>query len=157
MTQIKWLGKLRLRLEGLTDSVSRYPVTAAFLAAAAILVAVRIQIHTDYTKYIWTCAVGAVLGAAAQMIWERFFRGQPSRLLFMGAAAAIAAGYYLIIRSVPPRSMELEIRTSVALFALLMAFIWVPSIKSRVTFNESFMVVFKSFFQSVFYSAVSVS
>src|SRR5690606_20333630 len=45
-------------------------------------------------------------------------------------------------------------KTGVAIFALVMAFIWVPSIKSKITFNESFMSVFKAFFITVLFSAV---
>ena len=50
--------------------------------------------------------------------------------------------------------MELTIRTSVALFALLFAFIWIPVIKSKVSFNQSFMISFKSIFNSGFFSGV---
>uniref|UniRef100_UPI00313D70D8 DUF4153 domain-containing protein n=2 Tax=Bacillus sp. OTU2372 TaxID=3043858 RepID=UPI00313D70D8 len=41
-----------------------------------------------------------------------------------------------------------------AMFALLWAFIWVPVIKSSSSFNKSFMITFKSFFISLFFSAI---
>jgi hypothetical protein len=72
----------------------------------------------------------------------------------MGAAVLLTAGYYLIIMPAPKLGMEIGIRTSVALFALLIAFIWVPVIKSRVSFNESFLVAFKSFFNSLLFSGI---
>ena len=72
----------------------------------------------------------------------------------MGVVVLLTAGYYLIIMPAPKLSMEIEIRTAVALFALLIAFIWVPVIKSKISFNKSFMISFKSFFNSLFFSAV---
>ena len=59
----------------------------------------------------------------------------------MGVVVLLTAGYYLIIMQAPSLSMEIEIRTAVALFALLIAFIWVPVIKSKISFNKSFMIV----------------
>jgi hypothetical protein len=153
---MNWVQKIQGRLKGLTDSIIRYPLAVAFLVALAALIAVRINTHADYTKYILTCGVGAVLGAALQMAWERFFHRLSERLLLMCGGVALVAGYYLLIRPAPELGMEPRIRTWVALFALFIAFIWVPVIRSRVSFNESFMVVFKAFFQSVFYGAVTM-
>jgi len=50
--------------------------------------------------------------------------------------------------------MSVNIRTGVALFALLIAFIWIPAIKSKVSFNKSFLISFKSFFIAAFFSGV---
>ena len=44
----------------------------------------------------------------------------------------LTAGYYLIILPASTLSMEIMIRTAVALFALLFAFIWVPLLKVRL-------------------------
>src|SRR5690606_10259219 len=77
-----------------------------------------------------------------------------ARLAFLAAVLVLTAGYYLVIKQAPELSMELVIRTSVALFALLIAFIWIPAIKSKITFNQSFMITFKSLFNSLFFSGV---
>lgn len=151
---MKWAEKLRHRFKGLTGSIARYPLTAAFLVAAAVLIAIEINTDKDYSKILLTCAVGAVLGATLQAVYERFFEKVSARLILMGGCIVLTAGYDLIIRSAPKLSMEIGVRTSVALFALLIAFIWAPVIRSRISFNDSFMVVFKSLFHSVFYSAV---
>ena len=66
----------------------------------------------------------------------------------------LTAGYYLIILPASTLSMEIMIRTSVALFALLFAFIWVPVIKSEIRFNNSFMIAFKAFFNTLLFSVV---
>ena len=149
----RFLGPL-YRLKGLTTSVLRYPLTTAFLVVAAVLTAMLINKNVDYSKYLFTCAVGAILGAALQALYERFFEKFSSRILLLGAAALLTGGYYLIIHSAPGIGEEIAIRTSVAMFAVLIAFIWMPVIRSRITFNESFMAVFKALFQSAFYSAI---
>lgn len=149
----RFLGPL-YRLKGLTTSVLRYPLTTAFLVVAAILTAMIINKDVDYSKLLFTCAVGALLGAALQALYERFFVRLSSRILLLGGAALLTGGYYLIIHSAPEIGEEIAIRTIVALFAVLIAFIWMPVIRSRITFNESFMAVFKALFQSAFYAAI---
>lgn len=149
----RFLGPL-YRLKGLTTSVLRYPLTTAFLVVAAVLTAMIINNNVDYSKYLFTCAVGAILGAALQALYERFFVKLSSRFLLLGGAALLTGGYYLIIHSAPEIGDEIATRTIVAMFALLIAYIWMPVIRSKITFNESFMAVFKGLFQSAFYSAV---
>lgn len=148
------LSRLLNQLKGLTNSVIRYPLTAAFLVVAAILTAIVINTQNDYWKYLLACAVGATLGITFQAAYERFFLKQSARFLAMGLAVILTVGYYLIIRPAPEVGDEIGTRTAVAVFALVIAFIWVPVIRSRITFNESFMAVFKAFFQSLLYSAV---
>lgn len=151
---MKSLTKLLTGLKGLTDAVFRYPATAVFLLADAVLIAIQISTDTDYQKYIIACSVGAVLSIAFQALYERFFNHQRTRIMLMAAGALLAAGYYLIIMPAPELGTEIYVRTWVTVFALTIAFIWCPVIKSRVTFNESFMATFKAFFQSALYSAV---
>lgn len=151
---MKNVKKLQDRLRGLNDAFARYPATALFLLAAAVVNAIAINSEKDYGKLLITFAVGAFLSAVAQAAYERFFEKTGRRMVLIGAAMLLTAGYYLIIRPAPELSLEIHIRTSVALFALLVAYIWVPSIKSRIDFNGSFMIVFKSFFNSLFFSGI---
>jgi hypothetical protein len=151
---MKWLKKLQVRLAGLTDAIARFPLTTLFLLAAAILNAYMIGADQNESKYLMTFVLGAFLGAVAQVAYERFYSKQSFRLMFMGAAILLTAGYYLIIRSLPTLGLEIQIRTYAALFALLISFIWIPTIKSDFSFNKSFMISFKSFFNSLFFSGV---
>ncbi|WP_338450795.1 DUF4153 domain-containing protein [Niallia oryzisoli] len=148
------IKRLLNRFRGLADAIARYPLTSIFLSLAAIVNAVDISSEKDYSKLLLTFVVGAFISAVLQITYERFFLRQSSRLLLISAASVLTAGYYLIIKPAPQLSMEINIRTSVALFALLIAFIWVPVIKNRVTFNKSFMIAFKSFFHSLFFSGI---
>ncbi|MGG3467068.1 DUF4153 domain-containing protein [Neobacillus pocheonensis] len=151
---MKWVRKLQDKLTGLTDAITRYPLTTLFLIGAAIIDAYMISTGKDNPKFLLTFIVGAFLSAVSQVVYERFYSKFSIRLVLMGLVVLLTAGYYLIIRHAPTLSMEVEIRTIVALFALLIAFIWVPVIKSPISFNTSFMIAFKSFFNSLFFSGV---
>lgn len=151
---MRGVRKLQDKLTGLTDAIARYPLTTLFLIGAAFIDANMISTHKDNPKYLLTFIVGAFLSAVSQVAYERFFSKFSTRMVLMGVVVLLTAGYYLIIMQAPTLSMEIEFRTNVALFALLIAFIWVPVIKSPISFNISFMIAFKSFFNSLFFSGV---
>ena len=123
---MKAIGKLKDRLKGLTDAIARFPLTTVFLLAAAIINAYDISTEKTISKYLLTFVVGAFLSAVAQVAYERYFSKFSTRIVLMGVVILLTAGYYLIIMQAPSLSLEIEIRTAVALFGLLIAFIWVP-------------------------------
>lgn len=152
---MKVFSLLKKRLSGLTDAIARYPLTSLFLLAAVFINAFDINItEKDYQIYLFTMLIGAFLSALVQAAYERWYSKGSSRFLLMGLAILLTAGYYLIVKSSEGQMMELSTRTYVALFALLIAFILIPVIKSEISFNKSFMVSFKSFFISLFFSGV---
>ncbi|EKN70838.1 hypothetical protein BABA_03204 [Neobacillus bataviensis LMG 21833] len=138
----------------MTDAIVRFPLTTLFLVGAAAINASTITAGKHQSILLVTFVVGAFLSAVFQVDIERFSSKTSTRFLFMILVILLTAGYYLIIRPAPTLSMEIEIRTAVALFALLIAFIWVPVIKSEISFNQSFMIAFKSFFNTLFFSGV---
>lgn len=151
---MKLLEKIREKLSGLVEALARYPFTVAFLVAAAAVNALAIQMDEDYTRYLLTFLVGAFLGFALQAGWERFFDRRTDRIVAMAVGVVLTLGYFVIVRQYTSTTMETWIRTAVALFALLIAYIWVPTIKSETTFNSSFMATFKAFFNSLLFSGV---
>lgn len=151
---MKWMKSIVNKLKGLSNSVTRYPLTVVFLIIAAVFVTMQISSNNDYSKWIAACAVGAVLSITFQAVYERFFEKLSIRILLMAIGLILSIGYYFIIEPASTFSMEIGIRTVIALFALLIAYIWVPAIRGKVNFNESFMAVFKALFQSAFYSGV---
>ncbi|WP_169797610.1 hypothetical protein [Neobacillus fumarioli] len=148
------LKKFNSKLKGFTNAVFRFPLTTLFLVAAAVMNAYAINTGQNHSKWLLTFVVGAFLSAVFQAIYERFFSKVLARVMLMGIAALLTAGYYLIIMSAPELSIETQIRTAVSLFALFIAFIWVPAIKSNISFNKNFMIAFKSFFHSLFFSVI---
>ncbi len=151
---MKWIKKIKERFTGLTDAIARFPLTTLFLLEAAMTNAYMISSQKDNSKFLLTFAIGAFLSAVSQVAYERFFTKFSSRFILMGAAAILTAGYYNIIMQPPAVSMENEIRSAVTLFALLIAFIWVPVIRSKISFNKSCLISFKAFFNSLFFSGV---
>lgn len=146
--------KLQKTLSGLYEAISRYPLTVIFLIAAAIANSMGIERGEPYTKVLLTFIVGAFLSFTVQAAYERFYVKFLHRAILMSVSVVLALGYYLIVNQSVTTSIETWIRTSVALFALFIAYIWVPVIKSKVTFNESFMCAFKAFFNSFLFSLV---
>jgi len=135
--------------------ITRYPVTVVFLLAATIINGIEINEPGDrYIKYLITFVVGAFLSAVLQAVFERFYHKATARMSLMSLAALLTIGYYLIILPLPRLSIEIGIRTLVATFALYISFLWVPGIKSRISFNESFMAAFKALFITVFFSGI---
>lgn len=151
---MKLTEQLQAKLSGLYDAVSRYPLTIVFLLAAAVVNGMAIHQETDYFKFFLTYMVGAFLGFTLQAAWERYYDKLTYRAVLMGVSVVLTLGYFLIVRRYTTTSIETWIRTSVALFALGIAYIWIPVIKSRVSFNESFMTAFKAFFNSLLFSGV---
>jgi hypothetical protein len=148
------LTMLKQRFGGLAASVIRFPVTAAFLAAAAVLTAVAIGSDSPLARWISACAVGAAACAAGQAAYERFFDGAVKRAVLMAAGVAVAALFYLSVATVKDNSAALFIRPAVTLFALFIGFVWVGVIQSRYGFQDSFMAAFKALFQAAFFSGI---
>ncbi|WP_338471497.1 DUF4153 domain-containing protein [Niallia sp. XMNu-256] len=153
---MKLLRFFKDRLRGLTVAVTRFPLTTIFLIFAVMINAMDIQSDKDLSKILLTLIVGVFLSAVSQVSYERFFIKTTIRYILMGIVLILTGGYYLIIMPAPTLGLEMTIRTSVALFALLFTFIWIPVNKSngRINFNNSFMITFKSIFNSLFFSGV---
>lgn len=151
---MKLLDKTWEKISGLVEALSRYPLTVAFLVGAAMVNAMAIHQEVDYTKYLLTFLVGAFLAFTLQAAWERFYDKASVRMAAMALCLVLTLGYFVIVRQYTSTSIETWIRTSVALLALLIAYIWVPVINSEVSFNQSFMAAFKAFFNSLLFSGV---
>lgn len=152
---MKKITNLLVRLKALTNAVSRFVVTLVFTISATVLLAVSIQKEQGYTKLLLTCAVGALLCAALQTVYERFFKKTIIRIVLMACGILLTVLYYMTIMQVSEISMEIGVRTAVALFSLFIAFMWCPVIKSKITFNDSFIAVFKAFFHTALYASVA--
>jgi len=152
---MKVIESLRNKMEGLIQAANRYPLTVLFLIATAVVNAISINNETeDYSRYIFTFVIGALLSAVSQHVFERFFTKTSERIMLLGGAVLLSAAYYFAIQSASVFSPEIGTKTGVTMFALVMAFIWIPTIKSKIAFHESFMSTFKAFFITVLFTAV---
>ncbi|MEG0288882.1 MAG: DUF4153 domain-containing protein [Carnobacterium sp.] len=152
---MKLIKNLQQTFQGLLHAGSRYPLTVLFLAAVLVVNAISIQQEQEnYTRYLFTFLIGALLSGVAQHVYERFSKKQSDRFLLMGGAILLSIGYYFIIRTTAEYSLEISIKTGVAAFALIFAFIWVPTIKKKLSFNKSFMSAFKAFFITILFTVI---
>lgn len=151
---MKFIKYLKTRFKGLGDSVARYPVTAAFLIAMAVALAMAIHTEKDYSKLMLTFAVGAVLNIEIQAEFERFLSKLSARVIALTCGVLLTGVYYLIIRSSSEVTAEIGIKTAVVLSALFIAFVLVPAVKSKIKFEDTFMAVFKAFFLTIFYAGI---
>jgi hypothetical protein len=146
------------RLRGISIAGIRFPMTVLCLIAAAVLmlrlIATEGEEEVLLPKYIFTYAVGAVLGMVVQFAVERYEVLLKKRLFVYLAALVVLIGYFLILLPVPEINNRIVIRTFVTIFALVCMVLWIPSIQSKVNFNLVALVHFKSFFTSLLYSGV---
>lgn len=147
--------KIREKWQGLIDTVMRFPMTVILLVAAAAsnTLSIESEYNNIYSKLLVTFLLGASLYVVLQMLYERFFDHPILRLVNILAATALSAVYFLITRK-SDWSVELSIRTIVIFFILFIAFLWIPAIHSRISINESFMAVFKSFFIAILFDLI---
>lgn len=142
------------RVQGLSNAIFRFPLTVIFLFFAVIYNVIQIHNNNDeFLRIIFVLFVGALFGVVAQVSYERFFEKIYLRFLLMGIGILLTYSFYLIILNTPDNNFEMSIRTIVTLFALLISFIWIPTIKNDINFNESFMATFKSFFIALLFSS----
>ncbi len=150
-------GKIRLRekWQGLMDTVTRFPMTVLLLVAAVVSNALAIDSNYNniYSELLVTFLLGASIYVVLQILHERFFDHPILKLVYILATTVCSIVYFMIIHGADWR-VELTVRTTVIFFILLTAFLWIPAIRGKISINESFMAVFKSFFSAGFFSTV---
>jgi len=149
---------IREMLLRLSDAVLRFPLTVLCLLGAAILTCYMISLHDPadllLQKLMFTFIVGAFLGVTAQFACERFTRLAGARLVVYAVSALLTVGYYFIIAPAPAIDFGVGGRTSVAVFSMFCAFIWLPSFKGTEDFNTVALIHFKSAVIAVLYAGV---
>lgn len=153
---MKWTNAIKGTFKGMGESISRFPMTGLFLVAIAGLNALMIEnTDFDFTRLIFTFMIGAMLSTVGQMVYERFELKEILRYGLFGGAGVLTLLYYLIIGSQYDFNMIISTKTGVALFALFIAFIWIPTINHEaVPFHRSFLAIVKAFFTTLLFSLV---
>jgi hypothetical protein len=143
------------KLKSLLNAVFRFPIIIIFLCVIALLNAISIEhSSSDFFKIELSLTMGCFVYAVFQVCFEKCLSKFYYRIIFMAFSVAISTGYYFLIAPYKTIGIEIRLRTIIATFALLILFILIPSIKSKTSFNNTFMIFFKSIFTSVFFSAI---
>lgn len=155
---MKKFDKLWTILKGFTSTINRFPITILLFLIAAIYTSYNINANyytNNYGEIILALSLGASMYMLLQMVYERFCQGIKFRWIFSGVSIIAVVIYILLVELIVERfGAEHVLRTIVLLFVIFIGFIWVPVIKSKLGFSESFMVIFKSFFMVLLYSLV---
>lgn len=154
---MKNIDKLKTTLRDFTSTINRYPITIVFFLLSAIFTSYHIGSDglDNIGEILFSFALGAALFMMLQMVFERFYNDKKIRFVFAGLAILASILYYISVELlIESFSTEQAIKTMVLLFALSVSFMWVPVIKSKLGFGDSFIVVFKAFFTVVLYSGV---
>ncbi|SFQ32448.1 protein of unknown function [Desemzia incerta] len=154
---MKWKQFFKGRMQSLTTAISRFPLTVLFLVLAAIINTLNIQTeNVEYVEWMLACFMGALAAAVAQVSYEHFFREKEKMwyVLFVPVLLFALLYYFMIDIESDMFSLKVVVRTVALAFALLMAFIWIPSIKNRLSFSDSFTAGFKSLFTTIMFSIV---
>ena len=151
---MKLLKTILGKLAGISKAGARFPLAFLGLIAIASINAVSIENNHDFGKQIISLVVAVFCFIVAQVLSERFGKTIISKIIFYLAATAISIGYYFVILTENDISLSISVKTTVAIFALLVSFIWIPSIKGKSDFNAVFMSIFKAIFTSAFFSAI---
>lgn len=145
-------------VQAIARAVLRFPLTVLCLACATTLTCFMISQHKTpelfIQKLMFTFLMGAFLGVTAQFACERFQRLAKIRWGIYTLSALFTLAYYFIISPAPAIDYGVGARTSVAVFSMFCAFIWLPSFNTKIDFNSVALVHFKSFWTSVLFSGV---
>lgn len=145
-------------IQGFIQAVKRFPLSVTALAAETGLLWYTISLDRDpglvIFKVIFILAVAAVMGAAVQFLVERFDRSLKFKLISYGLALLLIGGYALIIWPSPEIDYLVATRTFVAVFALICATLYIPSIKKAFEFNLSALAHFQAAYTALLYAVV---
>lgn len=151
---MKQENRLSQRFREIANTLIRFPVTGILLLAAVITNAFLINSeNASLNKLLITLFIGASVSIVLQMVDERLFSSIYSRIIFIAVTLISTIIYYLLIHSAD-MGVRVMIKTSAFLFFLLILFLWIPSFKSIINFNQSFLAIFKAFFITLFFNGV---
>ena len=151
---MKQENRLSQRFREIANTLIRFPITGILLLAAVITNAFLINSeNASWNKLLITLFIGASISVVLQMVDEKLFGSISSRIISFAVTFISSIIYYLLIRS-SDMGVRVLIKTSAFLFFLLILFLWIPSFKSTINFNQSFLAAFKAFFISLFFNGV---
>ena len=156
---MKRFSKVLLKLiQGLSKAILRFPLTVFFLICCTVLTCYMISLHKSpdliIQKLMFVCLLGSFIGVTAQFACERFPRLTRLRWAVYALSALLTLGYYFIISPVPAIDYGVGARTSVAVFSMFCAFVWLPSYRDKFDFNSVALIHFKSALTSILYAGV---
>lgn len=153
---MKIFNSLKNAYQKFGHSIQRFPLTVLFLIAAAFINSLMIEKpQDDYIRWLFTFLMGTMLSIVGQVMYERFFESPSKRYLIMGASILLTVVYYFLLTIQQNVDVVSSVRTSVMIFSLFIAYIWIPTINNdRFHFYQNFLLILRYFFTTLLFTAV---
>lgn len=144
------------QISNIGQAYTRYPLTMVLFIVLSVLNAFQIVDDiSGYERFVHGLLVGILLTMVASHLNERFIEGSKQRWVILTGAMILSILYYLILPKNDPAYLMYQVRTAVLVFALFIAFIWIPSIKNNIThFYQYFLAAFKYGFTTLLYGLI---
>lgn len=144
------------QMSNISQAYKRYPLTMIFFITLSIINSWNIaDSFIGYERLVHGFLVGILLTMVATHVNERFIDDRTKQLGILITSVILSVLYYLVLPKSGPTYIIYQVRTAVLVFALLIAFIWVPSIKNKTRyFYQMFLAIFKYGFITILYSLV---
>lgn len=151
-------GFIKTTGKDLWRAIARFPLTVLCLAGITAISCYVIYLRNTppliLEKLALTFLVAAILAMAAQFAVENVSKLGTLRAAAHIVSAALAVGFFFLLRPAPRIGSEIGVRSAVAVFALICAILWLPSVNGRTDFNRVALTHFKAVFTSALYAAV---
>ena len=151
-------GFIKTTGKDLSRAIARFPLTVLCLAGITAISCYVIFLRNTppliLEKLALTFLVAAVLAMAAQFAVENVSKLGALRAAAHIVSAALAVGFFFLLRPAPRIGSEIGVRSAVAVFALICAILWLPSVNGKTDFNRVALTHFKAVFTSALYAAV---
>lgn len=140
----------------------RFPLTLILIVLLTIWQLSRNDFFFAMEPMHLVFGFGILFSMTSQLFYERFFKeNEKMRWVLKGVVVGLIGLYYYYltysltvidggwtIYSIP------GIRSMILFFLGTILFIWVPTIKNNIKFSESFLVTFKAYFSTLFFSII---
>lgn len=151
-------GFIKTTGKDLSRAVVRFPLTVLCLAGITAISCYLIFLGSTppliLEKLALTLLVAAVLTMAAQFAVENASKFGTLRAAAHIASVVLAVGFFFLLWPAPRIGPEIGVRSAVAVFALICAILWLPSVNGKTDFNRVALTHFKAVFTSALYAAV---
>src|SRR5690625_18974 len=142
--------------------VVRFPFTMIFIILLTLWQLLNEEVFFTFEPTFLLLVAGILLSTTSQLLYEHMFREQSKmRWILYGAVILFVVLYNLYLSfsysqidgswsfySIP------GIRTMILYFVTIILFIWVPTIRTKYRFSDTFLVAFKAYFGAAFFSVI---
>ncbi|MDN6641390.1 MAG: DUF4153 domain-containing protein [Tetragenococcus sp.] len=144
------------QLLNIGKAYKEYPMTMFLFILLALVNSWEIANEfTQYERILLTLLLAISLTLLSKPLQQKFFEGRLNQFFLPILSVFLSILYYFYLPSADSFYLIANIRTGILVFTLLIAFIWIPSIKNeRRHFYQYFLATFKALFTTILYTTI---